>query len=409
MVARVLAQAGKKVVVLEARDRIGGRIYPLSEADFGYEAAGGAEFIHGEAPVSKALAKEVGLTLYHPQEWWSVRDGEPMPIERLSAHDPLLESKLRALTEDISVAEFLRQNFPQEQHAALWDFVTRWTEGYDAADTEKASTFGLREEMLNEGSWLQMNIKEGYGPLIKFLKTEAEKHGAEFILNKIVTAIDYTGDKVKVSTSDGLIYQTTQVILTVPLPILPEIQFAPAIPTQLAAAAKIGYGGVIKLILKFKDKWWTGVREQVFEKMFFMLSSEPVPTWWTQYPQERPILTGWLPGPEALEMSKKSDEDILALALESLSKIFTIGVDELKEQLTNYKILNWPKDPYARGVYSYATPWSAEAIAELQKPIANKVYLAGEAIYEGSEVGTVEAALTSGQRVAKLILSGMVL
>src|SRR5689334_6308588 len=105
MAARILAQAGKKVLVLEARNRIGGRIYPLPQADFGYEAAGGAEFIHGEAPVSKALAKEVGLTLYHPQEWWSVRDGEPIPLERITAHDPLLEQKLRELTEDISVAE----------------------------------------------------------------------------------------------------------------------------------------------------------------------------------------------------------------------------------------------------------------------------------------------------------------
>lgn len=50
--ARLLSAAGKKVIVLEARDRIGGRIYPLPEADFGYEAPGGAEFVHGEAPLT---------------------------------------------------------------------------------------------------------------------------------------------------------------------------------------------------------------------------------------------------------------------------------------------------------------------------------------------------------------------
>ena len=79
MAARELSKAGKKVLVLEARDRIGGRIYPLPKEEWGYEAQGGAEFVHGEAPVSKALLKEAGATLTHPTEWWSERDVPPSP------------------------------------------------------------------------------------------------------------------------------------------------------------------------------------------------------------------------------------------------------------------------------------------------------------------------------------------
>jgi monoamine oxidase len=70
MAARELARAGKKVTILEARDRIGGRIYPLSAEDFGYEAMGGAEFVHGPAPITCEIVKEAGLTLEHPSEWW---------------------------------------------------------------------------------------------------------------------------------------------------------------------------------------------------------------------------------------------------------------------------------------------------------------------------------------------------
>jgi monoamine oxidase len=404
MAARELARAGKKVVVLEARDRIGGRIYPLEESEFGYPAQGGGEFIHGEAPVTKALAQEIGLTLYHPSEWWSVRDGEPKQVEGVSPHDFLLEEKLKEVTEDIPVAEFLDVYFPAGQYDALRDFVVRWVEGYDAADPARASTFSLRGEMTDESSWRQMNIKEGYGPLIRHLKQSAEDIGAEFYLNKVVTAIDYSGDRVVVSTSDGLIYNAARVLVTVPLPLIPHISYTPLIPEKLAAVEKMGYGAVIKMLLRFKHKWWTGAREQIFERMFFLLSREEVPTWWTQYPEERPVLTGWLPGPKAIEMSKLPDEQILDMALQSLSNIFKISLQELKESLTNYKIMNWPADPYAQGVYSYSTPGTQEAIKELRMPVQNKLYFAGEALTQNYNNGTVEAALASGKDTAAEIL-----
>ena len=76
MAARELAGAGKKVTILESRERCGGRIYPLSAQIFGYPAEGGAEFIHGAAPVTRALMREAMLTL-SPVEGrrWSARGG----------------------------------------------------------------------------------------------------------------------------------------------------------------------------------------------------------------------------------------------------------------------------------------------------------------------------------------------
>ncbi len=307
MAARELAKAGKKIIILEARDRIGGRIYPLPESEFGYEAAGGAEFVHGDAPITKGLVKELGLTLDNLSKWWSVRDGEPSPlVERLSPHNPALEEKLKELKEDIPVSEFLKKNFPKAQHEALWDFVCKWTEGYDAADITRASTFGLREEMLDEGTWMQLCLKEGYGPVIRFLQTEAEKHGAKFLFNELVSTITYSEAGVKVVTKSGTAYSAQKVMVTVPLPLIKEISYSPTIPEKLAAVEKMGYGAVIKMHLRFEHKWWTGVRENIFERLFFMLSNEEVPTWWTQYPEERPVLTGWLPGPDALKIFKLS-------------------------------------------------------------------------------------------------------
>src|SRR5215469_12573677 len=76
MAARELGRAGKRVTIVEARDRCGGRIYPLPEVEFGYPAEGGAEFVHGEAPVTRALLHEARLELLPLQgERWSVDDG----------------------------------------------------------------------------------------------------------------------------------------------------------------------------------------------------------------------------------------------------------------------------------------------------------------------------------------------
>ena len=96
MTARELARAGKKVTILEARDRCGGRIYPLSAQEFGYPAEGGAEFVHGAAPVTRALMREAGLSLL-PIEGtrWSARNGAFSPNESPLAHAALLHRALK--------------------------------------------------------------------------------------------------------------------------------------------------------------------------------------------------------------------------------------------------------------------------------------------------------------------------
>src|ERR1700741_2529934 len=91
MTARELARAGKKVTILEARDRCGGRIYPLPAQEFGSPAEGGAEFVHGPAPVTRALMQEAGLSLL-PIEGtrWGTRTGAFSPNDSQLSHATLL-------------------------------------------------------------------------------------------------------------------------------------------------------------------------------------------------------------------------------------------------------------------------------------------------------------------------------
>src|SRR6202521_1843858 len=109
MAARELGRAGKRVTIVEARDRCGGRIHPLPSADFGYPAEGGAEFVHGEAPVTHGLLREAGLSLLPIQgTQWTVEDRKFSREASQDPHEPELHKALQELKDDLTVAEFLR-------------------------------------------------------------------------------------------------------------------------------------------------------------------------------------------------------------------------------------------------------------------------------------------------------------
>lgn len=410
MAARELSKEGKQVTVLEARDRIGGRICPLSAEEFGYSAQGGAEFMHGDAPVSRALFTEAGITLAHATEWWDVRDGEPSLVEhgshidKVSPQDALLQKTLRELAEDMTVADFLAAYFPGDAYADLRFSVTQRVEQYDAADLSRASTFALRDEMLDAGGWQQHSLKEGYGKMLQFLQGECITQNVRIETGVQVCLIDFGGTEVSVHTTGGSVYVAERVILTVPVPLIEGIEYRPALPAKIAAARNIGFGPVLKALLRFKTKWWSGIREKRFERMFFMFSNEQIPTWWTQYPEPHTTLTGWAAGPAGRMLSSKPADELEKIALQSLSAIFAMPVETLKAELIVARFFDWPADPYARGAYSYTTPESAAAIAELRTPVDEKLYFAGEALGTGDTGGTVEAALSSGQAVAQQIL-----
>jgi monoamine oxidase len=403
MAARELARAGKKVTILEARDRIGGRIYPLSAEDFGYEAMGGAEFVHGPAPITCEIVKEAGLTLEHPSEWWSVLDGEPSRAEKPSIHKFTLEEKLRDLKEDTTVQEFLDSYFPSPENDELRDFAIRWIEGYDAGDPEKCSVFSLRDELLLSARWQQRSLKEGYGALVRFLADGVLRDGGSIVLGEEVVEVDATGEGVRVRTKKGE-YSAHKVVVTVPLPLIAQLHFEPPLEAKVEATEKIGFGSVVKILLRFRAKWWGGMREKKFESLFFMFSREEIPTWWTQYPEQHTTLTGWAGGPTARRLRTKNDEEIKEAALRSLANIFEVQIEFLREQLLHWKAVDWDKKRYTRGAYSYPTPHTPAAMDELNTPEQGKIFFAGEAIAPGESQATVEGALESGKYAAAKVL-----
>jgi len=406
MTARELARAGKKVTILEARDRCGGRIYPLPAQEFGYAAEGGAEFVHGAAPVTRALMREAGLSLV-PMEGtrWGARNGAFSPNESRLAHAALLHRALSELKTDLPVAEFLKTHFTNRQYAELRDAVKRMVEGYDAADPDRASTFALRDEWMGRGLRQQGRIAGGYGALIKFLVSECRGHGATIHLFSVVTAIEESRGQIAAYCDDGTIYEADAAILTVPLPILRDISLPHGVHEKVTASTDIGFGNVVKILLRFRTKWWTNCGGRDLSDLSFLISGATVPVWWTQHPAEYPVLTGWFAGPKADTVSRLTVSELVNMGLDSLAEIFKLPLHRITRDLITSQAINWGLDAFARGAYSYATPKTREAQTALRKSDARAVFFSGEALYAGRDMGTVEAALVSGTQTAQAILA----
>jgi monoamine oxidase len=249
-------------------------------------------------------------------------------------------------------------------------------------------------------------IAKGYGALIGYLSSECRRHGAALHLSAAAAAIDETRGRVAVRCHNGAAFEGDAAILTVPPPLLSEIALPSATRERVAAAADIGFGNVVKILFRFATRWWAVHGGKDLSDLSFLLSDAAVPTWWTQYPDGYPVLTGWLAGPKADRVSSLAEAELIDLGLASLAEIFDLPLDRIKTDLAAARAINWGNDPFARGAYSYATLRTRKAQSMLKKANGGGIFFSGEALYAGPDMGTVEAALASGQETAQTILTG---
>jgi len=404
MAARELARTGRQVSVLEARDRLGGRIWPLPVEIFGYPAEGGAEFVHGAAPVTRALMREARLTpTPMTGSHWDAR--REQTADDTPPGEARFQQVLAALETDMPIAEFLETRFGGPQFAGLRRSITRMVEGYDAADPRRASTFALRDEWMGDrGLDQQGRIAQGYGALIDFLAADASRHGVQIRLACEVVAIELGPGSIALRLRDGSRAEGEAIVLTVPLPVLAGLVLPAALRETVAAAtADIGFGNVVKFLLRFRTRWWLGPGHRWPADLSFLFSGERVPTWWTQHPADHAVLTGWFAGPRAESVAGMDEEALIEMGLAALAATFERPIEDLRGAVVAARALNWGNDPLARGAYSYATPATRAAQIRLGQPF-DRLFISGEALYAGHDMGTVEAALAAGRQTAQALL-----
>jgi monoamine oxidase len=416
MAAYELSKAGLQVIILEARPRIGGRIWTNHDAAFSKPVEAGAEFIHGNPELTLQLLKQFEIK-YHEVKG-SIRQSQHGQWQKQNdfiEYAKLLDKPLENLKQDMTVEEFLNTLPDDEKHEELKYSVKKFVEGYDAADASRASALAFRDEWMAEDPE-QYRIDEGYSSLINILANECKMNGCRINLSAQAKDVAWKKNHVEVTTASKEQYSANRIIITVPLGILQlkeedknALRFTPSLPDKKEAAEQMGFGSVIKIILEFREAFWKEketkeITGENLNDMGFLFTDTRIPTWWTQLPNERPLLTGWIGGPEAEQLKNLSDEEILNEALNALAFVFQTSKDSLRENLKAWHVANWGADPFAHGAYSYVTVHSTAAKKVLSEPIKETLFFAGEACYTGTEVATVEAALGSGKEVAAKVL-----
>jgi monoamine oxidase len=331
-----LAKAGYHVCMLEAAEVAGGRISTIKEG-FQDHVEAGAEFIHGKLPLTFKLLKEAGLS-YEAVEgkMIGVQNGN-WQTEEHDGHWNEFMKQLGKLRTDITILQFLEDNFSQPEYIQLRQAVQRFSEGFDLADISKASMLSLKDEW-KDMEKKQYRIKGGYTQVIDHLVNCCRQLTTEFYFNTCANKIEYENGNVTVHTTDNKKFEAKKLVITVSAGILQSgtIQFKPPLTDHAVAIQGLGFGTVIKFLLEFKTCFW----KEFDDETGFLLTDEEIPTWWTQLPAESNLLTGWLGGPNATKKIFEPDTSLLQTALLSLSSIFRMPPAMLQEELTNYKIIS---------------------------------------------------------------------
>jgi monoamine oxidase len=224
-----------------------------------------------------------------------------------------------------------------------------------------------------------------------------------------VRQINRQKDEVQIVT-DKISLKAKKVLITVSIGVLQSgsIQFSPPAPQIFSAVKNLGFGPVIKTVLQFDEAFWKNEKfthGKDLSKLSFIFSRATIPTWWTYHPKNAAMLTGWSAGPHAEKIKNLSDKEILQKAMESLSEIFSMDVGLLQQKLKAWHAANWVNDPFSCGGYSYEVVNGTEFKQVLKASVENAIFFAGEGLVDGPEIGTVEAALSSGREMAHEILA----
>ena len=406
--AATLGRAGQKVALLEARARLGGRVFSCTDPGLHVPLELGAEFIHGKAAATSAFLQAAGVVPVDAEGAHFVRrDGGWQRSESIFSEAGQLLGPLDTRGEDLSFAALLEQPTSQQVDAQTKMYARMLVEGFDAADPEDASSLALAEEW--QGSTAaedaQFRPLGSYHGLLHSL-TRSLAPNVEVLLGTVVqdVAWNVAGGGVSVSSrrfGESLTLTAERAVVTLPLSLLKaeSVRFTPDLGKK-AAIDGLAMGGVVKLVLSFPYSFWEDVEGgQLRHAAFFHDPEAPFPTLWTPLPLRLPVLTAWAGGPKAAALAEHGKAELVQQVLASLTRLF--GQHPRPE---NVYFHDWQADPFSLGAYSYVKVGSVGARAKLAEPISNVLFFAGEATNTEGEAGTVYGALQSGARAAEEVL-----
>jgi monoamine oxidase len=413
--ARHLVRRSLRVAVLEARDRVGGRILSVPSPRRAIPAELGAEFIHGPAEATLRLLREAGTTSIASvgESWAPGANGE---LQR--EDDDVFRSansifdRARDLDVDESVERFLRRFDGDETQQEIAATARAFVEGFDAADPAIAGVRGIAQEWSSGVDSTSARPLGAYPPIVGRLFDDCEAGGAMFHLSTVVRRVTWHRGEVEIECTMGRgapqKIRAKAAIVTLPAGVLrseePEnrVIFEPELPpAKRRALASIETGDVVKVVLWFHSPFWERLHDGRYrEAAFFRAPTGPFPAYWTQFPLRSESVVAWAGGPKATELEALSDAERIDRALEGFSDL--LGERELaSSEFERGTTHDWRRDPFARGAYSYLGIGAGNARATLGESIDGTLYFAGESASNDGQGGTVNGAIETGERAAE--------
>jgi monoamine oxidase len=407
--AQALRKAGKRVVVLEARNRIGGRVWTTQIAGLTVDL--GASWIHGVTgnPLT-ALAQQAGATTvathyekhnrYHPNGR-PIADADDQALEALWAQflawregmsEAGPDTSLRAAVDAFAAAKGL---LPRDRLHLDYLLATE-VEHEFAQDAALLSARHFDDTSAFGGD--DVIFPQGFGAVVAALA-----QGLDVRLGVEVAQVDTASGQARVTDRSGQLWQAAQVVVTLPLGVIKAgaVQFLPPLPApQQAALQRLGMGVLNKVLLTWPQARWPKAH------LLGRVTSPHADPWveWLnlQALLGAPALLGFVAGGPALALEAKSDAELQRLALAAAQSMHPSPL----AAPAGFARTAWGTDPFARGSYSSIGVGGSKADCEtLAQRFSPVLILAGEHTH-GAHQGTVHGALMSGQRAAKQVLAG---
>jgi monoamine oxidase len=394
--ANALKDSGLSVIVLEARDRVGGRAHTiLAASDVVFDV--GCGWLHSADENSFVpIAGQLGFELNKDLPPWRERAyGKAFPqedrAEFIHALDEFYDRAERAAGE----AERTGRDPPA---SLSLEPGNRWNPMIDAISTYVNGVELDRVSILDMDAYEDTNInwrvRRGYGALVA-----AYGAACPLALNAQVTLIDHSGKRVRIETSRGTL-TADKVIVTVPTSLIADeaIRFHPALPEKVEAARGLPLGLADKVTLALAEP-------EVLPKEGNLRAATMRTEMGTYHlrPFGQPCIEGFFGGRFARALEDAGNG---AIAVAAIDEIVSFIGNDFRRKLSPLAESRWAHDPFARGSYSHALPGHAGDRAVLAAPVDRRLFFAGEAT-SPHFFSTAHGARDSGERAAREVLADM--
>jgi monoamine oxidase len=442
--ATALTRHGFSIALVEARNRVGGRVYTVRPEGATLPIELGADFVHGRPSEIFGVAAEAGLRLYeHTGNTWAAREGRPEPEGNADDTDGQGEDGNVAAIfaaiqnwrgEDLSLQSLLDERFADTRWAGARGEIRRYAEGFDAAELDRVSVAWLQQTELASDAIdgeRQFRVLDGYDRVLTWLRDNLPASLAEIRLLSVARELRWQRSRVSlgITAPDGEPLgdiNARTALITVPLSVLQRsfdkpdspgaLRLSPEPPGKREALRLMAMGHAMKVVLQFSEVFWDPLPDRRANGhhlmtlpgvSFFFSDDQVMPTWWTSHPVAAPILTGWTGGPRAAALVDAPDESILDEAVAALARVLGRKRRDLEKLLVARYVHNWGADPYARGGYSYVCAGGMSAPAALAEPVDDTLFFAGEATSTTGHTGMVHGALQTGYQAADAIMTAL--